>query len=83
MPHENKWQGRAIVIRQGKKVVIVKHGNIIRSAHPCNLQLKTPEEIIVGKENEIGSKATFFEYKTLNQQNITIPTNKSENNDDE
>ena len=24
----------------------------------------------------------FFEYKTLNQQNITIPTNKSENDDE-
>ena len=47
----------------------------IRCVHPCNLQLKTLEEIIVSKENEIGSKATSLNTES-NQQNITIPTNK-------
>ena len=47
----------------------------IRRVHPCNLQLKTLEEIIVSKENEIGSKATSLNTES-NQQNITIPTNK-------
>ena len=82
LPHENRWQGPAIVIGQDNKVAIVKHGNIIRCVHPCNLQLKTPEHIIVGKENEIWSKATSLNTEN-NQQNITITTNKSENNDDE
>ena len=54
----------------------------IRCVHPCNLQLKTLEEIIVSKENEIGSKATSLNTES-NQQNITIPTNKSENDDEQ
>ena len=82
LPHKNRWQGSAIVIEQDNKIVIVKHGNIIRRVHPCNLQLKTPKEIIVRKENEMGSKATSLNTES-NQQNIIIPTNKSENNDDE
>ena len=72
----------AIVIGQDNKIVIVKHGNIIRRVHPCNLRLKTPKEIIGGTENEIGSKATSLNTEN-NQQNITIATNKLENNDDE
>ena len=82
MLHENRWQGPAIVIGQDNKIVIVKHGNIIRRVHPCNLRLKTPKEIIGGTENEIGSKATSLNTEN-NQQNITIATNKLENNDDE
>ena len=82
LPHENRWQGSAIVIEQDNKIVIVKHGNIIRRVHPCNLQLKTPEKIIARKENEMGSKATSLDTES-NQQNIIIPANKSENNDDE
>ena len=82
MLHENRWQGPAIVIGQDNKIVIVKHGNIISRVHPCNLRLKTPEEIIGGTENEIGPKATSLNTEN-NQQNITIATNKLENNDDE
>ena len=50
LPHENRWQESAIVNGQDNKIVIVKHGNIIHHVHPCNLQLKTPEEIIAIKE---------------------------------
>ena len=67
---------------QDYKIVIVKHGNTIPRVHPCNLRLKTPEEIIGGTENEIVSKATSLNTEN-NEQNITIPTNKLENNDDE
>ena len=41
-----------MIIGQGKKAVIVKHGSIMRRVHPFNLQLKDKGEIIVSAVND-------------------------------
>lgn len=52
LPGENRWQGPAVIIGQGKKAVIVKHGSTMRRVHPFNLQLKDKGEIIVSAVND-------------------------------
>ena len=42
LPNEHRWQGPATVVGVGGKVILIKHGSILRRVHPCNLQLIKP-----------------------------------------
>ena len=38
LPDEPRWQGAASVIGVHRKVIILKHGSVLRRLHPCRLQ---------------------------------------------
>ena len=37
-PNNRRWQGPATVIGQDRKVVLLRHGSVLRRVHPCRLQ---------------------------------------------
>ena len=37
-PNNKRWQGPATVIGQDGKVVLLRHGSVLRRVHPCRLQ---------------------------------------------
>ena len=42
LPGDQRWQGEATVIGVDGKVVLVRHGSVIRRVHLCRLQLVSP-----------------------------------------
>ena len=42
LPNDRRWNGPATVIGQDSKVVILRHGSILRRVHPCRLQHVNP-----------------------------------------
>ena len=52
LPNERRWQGPATVVGVDGKVILIKHGSVLRRVHPCNLQLLTKTGDTIGNSAE-------------------------------
>ena len=66
LPNEKRWQGPATVIGQDSKVVLIRHGSIMRRVHPCRLLHVNSEQGSVPCEGEIS------------ETSVDIPTDEAE-----
>jgi len=64
LPDDRRWQGPATVIGADGKVIMLRHGSVIRRVHPCRLQL------VNGTSNDKLSNETV---NTSNEDETIIP----------
>lgn len=71
---DRRWQGEATVIGVDGKVVIVRHGSVIRRVHICRLQLVLPSNDLLAYEpDEIAASSQVNKDESSTSSADTIP----------
>ena len=74
LPDDRRWQGPATVIGVDGKVVMLRHGSVVRRVHPCRLQYTTEP-----KTSEKCEKVEMKNIETQTDPPAPIPEESIEN----